>query len=362
MTANIFGERFLGLREPAWHGLGTVVQEDISVSDAFTKVGMNYNVIKAPMMANIQLSEKSSVGIPTGKFAIVREHTVDDPQYRIFGTCSNDYEIVQNSEIARLLDPLSEQWKVETVGAIDDGKTIFVTLDAGETVVKSIARNHQKRAEDMIAKYFLITETKDGGSAMKFAFTPVRVVCQNTLVSGLRAAVVSSQLTHRTGIRNEMEWRIKLLTSLTKAENIVMANMQRLATAVLDNTQLVQIVNAAYPTPKKSSKAELLTNFENPEEELAEYTELLGELTEAQASFEYWVNRADVYRQGAMELLGKFNDEHAPFANTAWAAYNAVVETEDYRFGKSNVAASTLWGARAAAKKRAFAAALNLVP
>lgn len=358
MTANIFGDRFLGKRVPAWHNLGTVVQDDISVSDAFSKVGLNYTVQKAPLVATIPTAPfGTDMLLPTDKFAIVRDPTPDDNEHRIFGICSDNYEIVQNSEIATLLDPLSEQWKTETVGAIDNGKTIFVTLDAGSAAIK--AKNG--KTLDNIAKYFLITETKDGGSAMKFAFTPVRVVCQNTLVSGLRAAIVTSNLTHRSGIKNEMEWRLRLLADMSKAENVVMSNMQKMAKIVLDSDQLVSIIDAAYPTPKKSAKAELLEGYKDPAEELSEYTELLNELTEAQASFEYWANRAQIFHDGATELFQRFNDEHPAFANTGWAAYNAVVETEDYRSGKASMFESALWGARAGTKKRAFAQAMKFV-
>jgi phage/plasmid-like protein (TIGR03299 family) len=355
MTANIFGERFLGHREPAWHGLGTVVQDDISVSDAFKQVGLNYEVNKVPLIANMSLGGDAYMPIPTDKFAIVRNPTNDDNEYRVFGVCSNDYEIVQNSDIAPLLDPLAETWKTETVGALDYGKTIFVTLDAGAAEIKAA----NGKTKDPVAKYFLITETKDGGSAMKFAFTPVRVVCQNTLVTGLKSAVVSSQLTHKTGIKNEMEWRLKLLADMVKAENAVMANMQHIAKVVLDNSRCVEIINAAYPEPKKSAKAAMLDNFLNPTEELSGYTELLSELTNAQAEFENWANRVSIFRDNASTLFQKFNDEHPAFANTGWAAYNAVVETEDYRIGKASLAESTLWGARAAAKKRAFVKALE---
>jgi len=365
MTANIFGNRFLGKRVPAWHNLGTVVEDDISVSDAFSKVGLNYTVQKAPLFAQVELDELTKPGyptkhgmqLPTDKFAIVRDPTPDDNRRHIFGICSDDYEIVQNSEIAKLLDPLSEQWKTETVGAIDYGKTIFITLDAGSASIK--AKNG--KTLDNIAKYFLITETKNGGSAMKFAFTPVRVVCQNTLVSGLRAAIITSNLTHRIGLRNEMEWRLKLLADMSKAENVVMSNMQKMAKIVLDSDQLVSIISAAYPEPKKSAKAELLEGYKDPTEELAEYTELLNELTEAQANFEYWANRSQIFRDSATDLFERFNDEHPAFANTGWAAYNAVVETEDYRSGRTSMFESALWGARAAAKKRAFAQALSFV-
>lgn len=356
MSANIFGERFYGHRTPAWHEIGTVLQEDLSVSDAFKRVGLNYEVNKVPLIADVPVAGNTYMSLPTDKFAIVRSPTVDDPNHRIFGTCTDDYEVVQNSEIASLLDPLSETWKTETVGALDYGKTIFVTLDAGGAEIKSA----NGKVKDPISKYFLITETKDGGSALKFAFTPVRVVCQNTLIIGLKAAVVSSQLTHKTGIKNEMEWRLRLLADMATAENVVMSNMQYIAKVVLDNEHCVEIINAAYPAPKKSVKAAMLDNFVNPVEELSGYTELLDELTNAQAEFENWANRVSLFRENATMLFNKFNDEHPAFANTGWAAYNAVVETEDFRIGRASLAESTLWGARAAAKKRAFSKAMEL--
>lgn len=359
MSANIFGTRFLGNRQPAWHELGTVVQEDISVSDAFSKAGMNYTVQKSQLVANVETEMNNVfVTVPTEKFAILRNPTDDDPNHRFFGMCSKDYEMIQNEEIAKMLDPLSEEWKTETVGALDNGKTIFVTLDAGSAIIKSAGK---KKVEDPVSKYFLITETKDGGSAMKFAFTPVRVVCQNTLVSGLRAATVSSQITHRTGMTNELNWRLRLLADLSKAENTVMTNMQRMAEVILDNSQIAEVINSAYPLPKRSAKVELLHDFENPEEELSGYTDLLNELTEAQEEFEYWVNRVDIFRNNAMNLFNKFNDEQPAFANTGWAVYNAVVEVEDYRKGMKTVSESALWGARASTKKRAFGKVMQLM-
>jgi len=64
-------------------------------------------------------------------------------------------------------------------------------------------------------------------------------------------------------------------------------------------------------------------------------------------------------RDGARELfegLGTGMDLKAA-KGTMWGAYNAVVECEDYRRGKSEavkIAESSMYGERAASKKRAF--------
>jgi hypothetical protein len=48
---------------------------------------------------------------------------------------------------------------------------------------------------------------------------------------------------------------------------------------------------------------------------------------------------------------------------TLWGAYNAVVETEDYRNGRGDdqIGASAVFGERAVGKKRAFEYAVDLV-
>ena len=44
MAHNIFGERFLGQRKPAWHQLGLVVDEPIGAVKALERIG-TYEVI-----------------------------------------------------------------------------------------------------------------------------------------------------------------------------------------------------------------------------------------------------------------------------------------------------------------------------
>ena len=52
-----------------------------------------------------------------------------------------------------------------------------------------------------------------------------------------------------------------------------------------------------------------------------------------------------------------FNQEHPKVAQTPWAIWQAVVETEDYRRGKESTngrQSSALFGTRATTKEKAF--------
>ena len=87
--------------------------------------------------------------------------------------------------------------------------------------------------------------------------------------------------------------------------------------------------------------------------------ELAKRYTDAIQSYEKEVESVKAIREGATGLFERFNDEHTKFANTAWGAYNAIVETEDYRKGW-NISESALFGPRAQRKAKAFNLALTM--
>lgn len=345
MSANLFGERFLGHREPAWHGLGKTFNTELSASEAVIKGGLNFNVIKAPLIAYIE-----GANALTGKYGIFREPTPDDPEYRYLGIGAPTYSILQNIDIARIVDPLTDLWPVETAGALGVGETLFLTLDAGDDEVKG----------EHIRKFFLITDTKDGGTSLKIAFTPIRVVCQNTLISGLRDSIVSDAINHNSNTKDILSARVDMLQKMQHAIKETMASFDALASAVIEDDEAKVIFEAAYPNPKKSAKMNLLAEFDDTSGPL-ELGLLYDKAKGAEESYNYWVNKAQELRDGAFRNYERICDEHNSIANTPWAAYNSVVEFADFRGTREDTAKSALFGLRANEKKRAFAKALEYI-
>jgi hypothetical protein len=252
--------------------------------------------------------------------------------------------------VGKAIDPLTEKWPVETVAALEGGKTMLITLDAGGADV----------AGEAVHQYFLVTDTKDGGTSLRIAFTPVRVVCQNTLVTGLRSAMVQCNLQHRQSVSAELDLRVYLVGKMQEAQNSVMADFNSLAKAVLSQDEVEAVMAAAYPYPKRSAKATLADELFAGAVDLSAYGDTKGELEDAVRGYGSATAHMDVLRAGAGELLVKYNDEQPALANTAWSAYNAVVEVEDYRNGKGDVGYSALWGGRAKHKQDAFSIALRI--
>ena len=131
MPASIFGDRFLG-REPAWHRLGQVMDTtDLTATEAMKIADIAFPITKVPTLAEMP----DGTLIETKQWAIVREPTSDDPEYRVLSTVGSEWTAIQTWELAQMLDPVTKEYPVETVGALGHGEKVFFTLNAGKGLI-----------------------------------------------------------------------------------------------------------------------------------------------------------------------------------------------------------------------------------
>lgn len=358
VESTIFGDRYLGVRELPWRGLGTVIEAPIPMAEAIALAGLDYTVETHPLFFFTKPATEGAYldkyVVESGKVAIVRPPTKDDEEWRVLGTASPTYEVLQNTQIADLLEPLSIEWPLTAVGALGYGENTFFVLHAGEDEVKG----------EHIQKYLLLLDDKTGGGSLKCAVVPIRTHCLNTLTMGLNTAMFSAAINHIKGAQLEADFRVKLIAQAKKAEQATMAALRRFSETPLSKDEVVSIIEAAYPMPKKPKKVGL---FEELNEgklhgyEVDVEEQQLEKLMKVTATYDYYQTRVHAFREGALELFDRFNDEFPDTANTAWAAYNAVVECSDYRKGGKNVSESLMFGDRSREKRRAFQTAMHLV-
>jgi phage/plasmid-like protein (TIGR03299 family) len=344
MSANIFGTRFAGHRKPAWHEIGTVFEEVLTASEAFKLADMGYEVTKIPLVP------QGHEDVETGIVGIFRLPTADDPEHVLFGTASGKYPIMSNEDLATLLDPISEKWPVETVGALNRGKTVFTSLQAGSIGIGP------KGKQDELKQFFLVSDTRDGKHSLTAAFTPIRVVCQNTLTMGERAASVTIKVPHLEGFEADTKVAVELMSAMGKSQSASLDAMNLLAKTKATKAKIAQIFEAAYPTPKPPSQVRLADGITPDDLGAKAYTAMLARFKESRERWEYYVGRAESMREHAQARYDVFG-ETSKLGGTVWAAYNAVVEVEDFRRG-SNAPLSAVFGPRATTKKRAFEAAI----
>ena len=157
-------------KDAAWHGLGTVVQEELSPDDAKSITGLDWQV---KLIGGVSVTDETArVCTSSRHTALVREDTGD-----ILGIHGKRYRPVQNDQWFDIAYALGDQVKVESAGSLDEGRRIFLTL-RGETL--------NLQGNDQTVPYLALINSHDG--SLKFAAVPtgVRVVCNNTLSLMLR--------------------------------------------------------------------------------------------------------------------------------------------------------------------------------
>lgn len=345
MAHNIFGERFYGRRQPAWHRIGKVMDLDATVSEAMKYIDVDFEIFTVPTTVTMP----DGTVIATNHNAIVRDKTTDDNQYRVLSVVGGEWTPIQMRDLATYLDPISERFPVETIGAIGHGEKVFITLDAGDS---EIAGEHHRL-------YYLVTDHRDGMGALQIAFTPVRVVCQNTLTTGLNSAKVSVSLTHNRQIKANTEWYTTIFNSMLTAKDAVVADMNLLADFSFAKGEVETVLTTVYPQASPPSRLKLSNGITEDDVPRETWLTILNDTKHLQDEYEKRKNRVESYRAGALERFHAFNDEFPRNANTPYALYQAVVETEDYRRGRTN-SGTALFGQRADTKARAFKACLAL--
>jgi hypothetical protein len=95
---------------------------------------------------------------------------------------------------------------IETAGILDDGARLYVTAKMPNKFF--IDGDDENGIDD----YILFTNTHDGSGAVMALFTPIRVICQNTLNAAIRGAVNKVSFKHTARVGERLEF--------TKEENM----------------------------------------------------------------------------------------------------------------------------------------------
>ncbi len=161
------------LVDPAWHGLGTVIREPISASEAIVKAGLNWEVVKQSLcrLQKSEVTDKQSFKPISEYNAIVREDTDE-----LFAVRHESYQIFQNWEAFRWLEEFIEKGYliIDTAISLAGGKQVAITC-------KIITEPAEIIKGDYIEPYLLFKNDHSGNGSIGFVLTPVRVVCANTL-------------------------------------------------------------------------------------------------------------------------------------------------------------------------------------
>ena len=164
--------------ELPWHGLGTQVSDDISTDGMMEAAGLDWSVTKQPMYYMDDLGEMGEV---PGKSALVRSS-----DNKVMDIVGQDWNPVQNAEAFEFFREFvdSGDMKMHTAGSLKDGKMVWALAKVNDGFTIKTAQG-----EDSVESYLLFSNPHQYGKSIDVRFTPIRVVCNNTLTLSLNQNV-----------------------------------------------------------------------------------------------------------------------------------------------------------------------------
>lgn len=259
---------FFSVKAKAWHGLGKIVQDAPNSSEAIKLAGLDFEVEKRPLFTE-HISNPSGlesfVTVPD-KFATVRKDN-----NKIFGVVGNQYTIVQNRDAFDFFDSIIDigEAKFETAGALYDGQIIFITAKLP---------NHLSvnGSDDLIEQYLFLTSSHDGSGAIQAAFTPVRIVCNNTLNAALRQTSNKVTIRHTVSAHDRLKNAHKVMGISSKLATELQEVFTKMARVRITDTQLKDFIKKAMCVNKESlskmeAGEEIGTRLQNMTNEIFEY-------------------------------------------------------------------------------------------
>lgn len=290
--------------EEPWHGLGTKLNSPATSARAIQAANLDWEVVKKPLIA---YDGKVSHPIPD-HFAVIRKDWLGQPQPS-FGIVGSDYTPLQNRDAFAFFDSIVGEGAAiyHTAGALGNGERVWVLAQLPETI--------RVIGNDVADKYLLLSNSHDGGSAVQIKFTPIRVVCNNTLTMALRQGP-TLRVPHVKSLPQRMKRAADLLGIVGREFEAIERQFKAMAVHRLEEEQLDRYLHLVFPDPKdeENSDARARANLNR-----------------------LWSVHFSEHGKG-MDLPG--------VRGTLWAAYNGVAELVDHRQPRGDAATQPLFGKR----------------
>lgn len=317
MAHNLNSMMYTG--DKPWHGLGTKVESAQTSADAIISAGLNWQVLQSPVQyingTQLITNSKHRVNYRSDNGAML-------------GIVGDGYNVLQNSQAFSFFDAIVgvKEAMYHTAGALGAGERIWL-LAKLPGYIRTVG-------DDVTEKYLLLSTSHDGSSSVHVMFTPIRVVCQNTLNVAIGSASNRVKVRHTLNMGARIGDIQKDLGIINQRFTIFEDATKQLAMKQVTREALQGFIKTSGLVPKETEQTEgMSTRASNIMEEVSRL-------------FEY----------------GKGSDLEGS-KGTLWGAFNAVVEYVDHQRGGEDLGKRTnslLYGSGSLIKQQAFKNALEL--
>lgn len=290
MAHDLFQNRMAYVGEVPWHRLGTPVPATVTAAEMISKANLKWEVQKLPAPGARLVDPARKVH---DRYLVIRDAVADEREPVALGMVGKAYEPLQNEKAFAFFEPfIDNRWaQFHTAGALGNGERVWV--------LAKLQGQMRIDRDDVVDKFLLLANSHDGSSAVTVRFTPIRVVCQNTLNYAMKRSSGVVSVRHTRNIER----------NLAKAQA---AKLKRIVDKVFADAETLFGRMAA---------------CEMGAPDTARFLKLLFPRTEAQTRSK---QRPERWRR-VLEILDDPAVTPPATRGTVWGLYNAVARDEDYR-------------------------------
>lgn len=285
-----------------WHGLGVEVPADLTPEQMLEAAGLDWEVEKVQAYADV-----GGKRVAVGRSALVRK--TDD---KILDVVSDDWNPVQNAEAFEFFNDFIAEGDMEmhTAGSLCGGQIVW-----GLAKVKD---SFELFGGDRVDSYLHFTNFHRYGFSTDVRFTPIRVVCNNTLTLSLNTKVERMvKISHRREFDGDS---VKLMLGIAQEK---LAKYKEMATFLgskrAKGEDVVEYFKRVFPTGKDAKRQTELSR--NAKDALA----IIDSQPGAEFAEGTWWQAFNAVTYMTDHLMGKTQDTRL---TSAWYGHNKGLKTK----------------------------------
>ena len=162
--------------ETPWHGLGVQVEDNLTPQEMLVAAGLDWTVSKRHLFTHADPDVNASddiIGVEN--YSVL----VRDSDNKTFGPCGPRFIPSQNAVAFEFFKKFTDagHMKMETAGSLKGGEQVWGLANVSKGVTLP--------GYDRVLCYLLVSVSHKWGKSNEIRFTPIRVVCNNTLTFAL---------------------------------------------------------------------------------------------------------------------------------------------------------------------------------
>lgn len=287
--------------KPPWHNLSIFAKLGFAKEERDYQAQEVYKLFGQPQysLSDLYFRDLDGNEQALDDKMIIRHPLPDDPQFKVMGRVSQNYELIGGGMAAGIWDD-KVQMPVETMMLLKNDGVLAITAKLPSYNVKG----------EEVVNYLIFTNGMDGRTASRADISATRVVCANTL-----AMAHSASIHHSAGSIDRLSlWMADIAANARFQWEVMKDAYNILAETPADKEQVRELTKIIFRDPAKPDPNFLYKNGylaarENWEKAMERTQDI----------------RVDVMKNFAGKAIG-FDDESCKTRGSAWHALNSFTE------------------------------------